>query len=144
MLYGASSVGTVTNNPYQLATDIYGIGFITADKIARNIGVPSNSEYRYKAGIIHVLSEGAEDGHCYLPQVELVQKLVQLLKTEDHNSKEESAELIICNMALEDELIRESGACLYLQTQISLVFIPGLRDLLILEKFNYLPNNYKP
>ncbi|BAZ18850.1 RecD/TraA family helicase (plasmid) [Calothrix sp. NIES-4071] len=108
--YGASSICTVTNNPYQLATDIYGIGFITADKIVRNIGVPSNSEYRYKAGIIHVLSDGAEDGHCYLPHIELVQKLVQLLKIDDYNPNEESAELIIRNMGLEDELIRESGA----------------------------------
>ncbi|MBW4600497.1 MAG: hypothetical protein KME29_13085 [Calothrix sp. FI2-JRJ7] len=70
--YGATFIGTVTNNPYQLATHIYGIGFITADKIACNIGVPSNSQYRYKAGIIHVLSEGAEDGHCYLPHAQLV------------------------------------------------------------------------
>ena len=66
--YGELAVETVTNNPYQLATDIYGIGFVTADAIARNLGVPPGSEFRYRAGIIHVLGEAAEDGgHCFLP-----------------------------------------------------------------------------
>jgi exodeoxyribonuclease V alpha subunit len=66
--YGDKAIAVVTNNPYQLANDIYGIGFLTADKIARNLGVPSDSEFRYKAGMSHVLSTAAEDGHCYLPQ----------------------------------------------------------------------------
>ena len=57
---------TVTHNPYQLAADIYGIGFLTADKIARNLGVAPDSEFRYCAGLVHALSEAAEDGHCYL------------------------------------------------------------------------------
>ncbi len=70
----------VTNNPYQLATDIYGIGFFTADKIARNLGVPSDSEFRYRAGLTHVLSTAAEDGHCYLPQSELITGAIALLK----------------------------------------------------------------
>jgi exodeoxyribonuclease V alpha subunit len=71
--YGNEAIATVTNNPYQLATDIYGIGFITADAIARNLGIAPDSEYRYRAGIIHVLGEAVEDGHCFLPQVELVE-----------------------------------------------------------------------
>ena len=70
--YGDKAIAIVTTNPYQLATDIYGIGFLTADKIARNLGVPSDSEFRYRAGLTHVLSTAAEDGHCYLPQSELI------------------------------------------------------------------------
>ncbi|OKH53884.1 hypothetical protein NIES2101_09005 [Calothrix sp. HK-06] len=70
--YGAASIGVVTNNPSQLSVDIYGIGFITADKIAHGLGVPSNSEFRYKAGLTYCLSQAAEDGHCYLPKSELV------------------------------------------------------------------------
>src|ERR687885_810346 len=66
--YGEGAIATVTQNPYQLAADIYGIGFLTADKIAHNLGVSPDSEFRYRAGLVHVLSEAAEDGHCYLPQ----------------------------------------------------------------------------
>jgi len=47
---------------HQLATDIYGIGFVTADAIGRNMGVAPDSEFRYRAGIIHVLGEAAEEG----------------------------------------------------------------------------------
>ncbi len=65
--YGERAIATVTENPYQLATDIYGIGFLSADKIARNLGVPADSEFRYSAGLVHSLTEAAEDGHCYLP-----------------------------------------------------------------------------
>ncbi len=82
--YGDKAIETVTNNPYQLATDIYGIGFVTADAIARNLGVPPGSEFRYRAGIFHVLGEAAEDGHCFLPQSELVERAVQRLSLQEH------------------------------------------------------------
>jgi ATP-dependent exoDNAse (exonuclease V) alpha subunit len=52
--YKDEAIATVTKNPYQLAADIYGIGFLTADKIARNIGIAPDSEFRYRAGIIHI------------------------------------------------------------------------------------------
>jgi exodeoxyribonuclease V alpha subunit len=108
-IYGDRSIGIVTNNPYQLATDIYGIGFITADKIARNLGVPTDSEFRYRAGITHVLNEASEDGHCYLPQAELIEKVSQCLKTDDHQPSEDNIAAIVKNMSLADELIRENS-----------------------------------
>jgi exodeoxyribonuclease V alpha subunit len=70
--YGDKSIDIVTNNPYQLSEDIFGIGFLTADLIARNLGVDPASTFRYRAGIKHVLGEAAEDGHCFLPQPELL------------------------------------------------------------------------
>jgi exodeoxyribonuclease V alpha subunit len=113
-----SAIAVVTTNPYQLATDIYGIGFLTADKIARNLGVPSDSEFRYKAGMTHVLSTAAEDGHCYLPQDELITGAIPegiatriaLLKCESHEPSEDAIVKIILNMSLADELIREQSA----------------------------------
>jgi exodeoxyribonuclease V alpha subunit len=107
--YGDRSIGIVTNNPYQLATDIYGIGFITADQIARNLGVPTDSEFRYRAGITHVLNEASEDGHCYLPQPELIEQASQCLKTNEHQPNEDNVAAIVKNMSLADELIRESS-----------------------------------
>ncbi|MEH2151735.1 SF1B family DNA helicase RecD2, partial [Nostoc sp.] len=105
--YKDEAIATVTKNPYQLAADIYGIGFLTADKIARNIGIAPDSEFRYRAGIIHSLSEAAEDGHCYLPQSELIESVIKLLTTESHQSTEEAVAIIIKDMALAEELIRE-------------------------------------
>ncbi|QHG20570.1 helix-hairpin-helix domain-containing protein [Nostoc sp. ATCC 53789] len=105
--YKDEAIATVTKNPYQLAADIYGIGFLTADKIARNIGIAPDSEFRDRAGIVHCLSEAAEDGHCYLPQSELIDSVIKLLTTESHQSTEEAVAIIIKDMALAEELIRE-------------------------------------
>lgn len=105
--YKDEAIATVTKNPYQLAADIYGIGFLTADKIARNIGIAPDSEFRYRAGIIHCLSEAAEDGHCYLPQSQLIESVIKLLTTESHQPTEEAVAIIIKDMALADDLIRE-------------------------------------
>src|SRR6266568_4261402 len=77
--YGDQAIDVVSRNPYQLAADIYGIGFVTADTIARNIGIAPDSDFRYQAGILHVLSVAAEDGHCFLPEHELVERVVKRL-----------------------------------------------------------------
>lgn len=105
--YKDEAIATVTKNPYQLAADIYGIGFLTVDKIARNIGIAPDSEFRYRAGIMHCLSVAAEDGHCYLPQSELIESVIKLLTTESHQPTEEAVAIIIKDMALAEELIRE-------------------------------------
>ncbi len=105
--YQDKAIDTVTHNPYQLATDIYGIGFLTADKIARNLGVAPDSEFRYCAGITHALSEAAEDGHCYLPQPELIQKVIKLLTTQEHQPTEDAITNIIKDMGAREELVRE-------------------------------------
>ncbi|WP_431356843.1 SF1B family DNA helicase RecD2 [Komarekiella delphini-convector] len=107
--YKDEAIATVTSNPYQLATDIYGIGFLTADKIAFNLGVAPDSEFRYRAGLIHALGEAAADGHCYLPQPELIEQVIKLLTTESHEPKENAIADIIKDMALKDDLIREKG-----------------------------------
>jgi len=63
--YGDRSIEVVKENPYRLAQDIYGIGFITADRIAQNMGIDPNSLIRAKAGIIYVLNQLTEEGHVY-------------------------------------------------------------------------------
>lgn len=107
--YGDRAIAKVTENPYQLAADIYGIGFLTADKIARNVGIAPDSEFRYCAGIIHALSEAAEDGHCYLPQSELIECVIKLLTTDEHHPTESGIAQTIKDMALKDDLIREKA-----------------------------------
>ncbi|MBW4487742.1 MAG: ATP-dependent RecD-like DNA helicase [Trichocoleus desertorum ATA4-8-CV12] len=108
--YGAESIATVTNNPYQLATDVYGIGFVTADAIARNLGIAPDSEFRYRSGLLHVLSEASEEGHCFLPQPELVERTVQRLALTDHEPDPEQISAIVTQMGLEDQLVMQGGS----------------------------------
>jgi len=105
--YGNDAITTVTNNPYQLATDIYGIGFITADAIARNLGIAPDSEYRYRAGIVHVLGEAAEDGHCFLPQVELIEQVVKRLSIKDHQPNQGAIAQLLVQMGMEEQLVMQ-------------------------------------
>jgi exodeoxyribonuclease V alpha subunit len=104
--YGNAAIATVTHNPYQLATDVYGIGFITADAIARNLGIAPGSEFRYRAGTLHVLGEAAEDGHCFLPGDELVDRVVKRLAIADHQPNPEQVSGLMQQMVVDQELIR--------------------------------------
>ncbi|MBW4549939.1 MAG: ATP-dependent RecD-like DNA helicase [Aphanocapsa sp. GSE-SYN-MK-11-07L] len=108
--YGDESIAIVTQNPYRLATDIYGIGFVTADAIARNLGIEPHSEYRYRSGIVHVLGEASEDGHCFLPQLELIERSVQRLTLKDHQPKPDQIESCLQSMIRDGELIGEKGS----------------------------------
>jgi len=78
--YGNESLNVVRTDPYQLARDIWGIGFRTADKIARALGLPPDAPTRLEAGLAHALSEAADDGHVYLPLPELLRQAAELLE----------------------------------------------------------------
>ncbi len=81
--YGDEAIDRVRENPYRLARDIWGIGFLTADKIARDLGLPEDSPHRMAAGVIYALNEATNDGHVFLPRHELVEKAVELLRVDD-------------------------------------------------------------
>ncbi len=70
--YGPDAIPLVTENPYRLARDIRGIGFKTADTIAERLGIPKDSMIRARAGISYALLEAVSDGHCGLPEDELL------------------------------------------------------------------------
>lgn len=78
--YGNNSIDIVTQNPYRLAADIYGIGFITADNIARNLGFDLQSPLRVAEGIIYVLSQLTGEGHVYYPYEQLLEKAAEMLR----------------------------------------------------------------
>jgi exodeoxyribonuclease V alpha subunit len=80
--YGSQSIEVVRNNPYRLAMDIFGIGFVTADKIAQNIGFEKESLARAEAGILYVLNQLSEDGHVYYPHEALLEKCCEILGVE--------------------------------------------------------------
>jgi exodeoxyribonuclease V alpha subunit len=80
--YGDASIATVKNDPYRLARDIYGVGFKTADKIARDLGLPLDSPNRIAAGVAYTLSQLADEGHVYAPESKLVHDAAELLGVE--------------------------------------------------------------
>jgi len=81
--YGRDSIRVVEENPYRLAADIFGIGFITADKIAEKLGVPRDSKIRAEAGILYVLKELSDEGHVYYPYELLIKKGSEILGLEE-------------------------------------------------------------
>ncbi len=79
--YKEESIQVIKENPYRLAMDIYGIGFITADRIAEKLGFSKDSELRAMSGIIYVLQQVADEGHVYCPYDELLERCKKVLDT---------------------------------------------------------------
>ena len=77
--YGSRSVAVVRSNPYRLAEDIFGIGFLTADRIAVNLGFSKDAPERIQAGVLFVLNRLAGDGHVFYPYSDLVDQCVEIL-----------------------------------------------------------------
>ena len=81
--YEKDSIAKVKENPYQLADDIWGIGFKTADSIASKMGYEKNDPRRCRSGILYTLNELAEEGHVYAEPEQLVEAAVKLLEAEE-------------------------------------------------------------
>ncbi len=77
--YKDDAIQIVTENPYQLANDFYGIGFFSADKVALSLGVPPDSPQRIIAAIKHVLAASREQGHCYLTMPQINEGILELI-----------------------------------------------------------------
>ena len=101
--YGDTSISVVRDEPYLLASQVWGIGFKTADTIAKAVGIPHDSPQRIKAGLQYTLSQAADDGHCYLPEPNLIQDAAKILEVD--------RELIgpcLDELAADEGVVRES------------------------------------
>ncbi|GAA0620486.1 ATP-dependent RecD-like DNA helicase [Kutzneria viridogrisea] len=96
--YKDEAIRVVKQEPYRLAADVWGIGFKTADTLAKAVGIPHDSPQRVKAGLQYTLSQASEDGHCYLPQPSLVANAVEILEVPS----------VLVGSCL-DELVEEEG-----------------------------------
>ena len=99
--YGANTIQVLQENPYRLAIDIFGIGFVTADKIARSMGFAPDSPLRVRAGVLHVMNELVGEGNVYAPIMELAAKSAEILGVSQDQAErgiEEArlAEEIVC------------------------------------------------
>ncbi|HLA97130.1 MAG TPA: helix-hairpin-helix domain-containing protein, partial [Anaerolineales bacterium] len=77
--YGEQALAVVQTDPYRLARDIFGVGFKTADRLARDLGLPPDHPSRIEAGVIYALNELTEEGHVYAPQERLGERAAELL-----------------------------------------------------------------
>jgi exodeoxyribonuclease V alpha subunit len=107
--YGNDSIKVVQENPYQLADDIWGIGFKTADKIAQNLGFDPQSYERIRSGILYVLNQLSNEGHCFAYRKQLIEESNKLLEVEA-----ERVASAIEEMLKEESLIPDEDDALFL------------------------------
>ncbi len=105
--YGDDAVAIVQQNPYRLAEDIFGIGFVTADKIAGALGIEGDAPQRIAAGVAHTLEKAGSEGHVYLPSPELVAQAAGLL---DAGQEKTAAGVLQLEGAERVKLAAEPGA----------------------------------
>lgn len=103
--FGPSAIDIVKRSPYRLALDVWGIGFKTADQIARDVGVSPDAPERAQAGVLQVLSDLASRGHVYAERGDLVARAASMLELDDT-----SVERAIDTLALSGRVIVEKGA----------------------------------
>ena len=93
--YGMRVYKVLEENPYQLADNIEGVGFKTADEIAARIGIHTDSDYRIRSGLFYTLQQAVGEGHIYLPQPVLMQRAGALLGVEIHDIEKHIMDLCI-------------------------------------------------
>ncbi|MBN2374524.1 ATP-dependent RecD-like DNA helicase [bacterium] len=107
--YGQEAISIVRENPYRLSTDIFGIGFKTADKIAMKLGMPADSLVRAKAGALFVLNQMADKGHCFLPMPVLIEECQNTLGLNNELVNEAINDLAIeQRIQIEEALYKDS------------------------------------
>ncbi|MCL2060681.1 MAG: ATP-dependent RecD-like DNA helicase [Oscillospiraceae bacterium] len=107
--YGNKSIQVVRENPYRLADDIWGIGFVTADKIAQKMGFPHDSPLRRGAGMVYVLGKFSDEGHCFAKEDKLIEDSQEILEISDELCAQSLAEL-----ERDGKIIRDDGDKIYL------------------------------
>ena len=98
--YGQDIYSIIRENPYRLADDIDGVGFMTADEIAARVGIRMDSDFRVRSGILYTLLQASGEGHTYLPETELTPRAAKLL-----NVTAEQVEKQYMDLAIERKII---------------------------------------
>jgi len=93
--YGSRIYSVLKENPYQMADDIEGVGFKTADEIARRAGIRTDSDFRIRSGVLYVLLQASTEGHTYLPMQELTERASQLLEVDGEHIEKHYMNLAI-------------------------------------------------
>lgn len=103
--YGLDTIRRIKQNPYTLARDIYGVGFIVADRIAASLDIRGEFPLRVQAGVLHVLKEFVDQGHCFALFSALVRNAAALLHV-----GEETVEKALEQLAFSGDIVLEPTA----------------------------------
>jgi exodeoxyribonuclease V alpha subunit len=123
--YGGRAAQIVKENPYRLAEEVEGIGFVLADRFARGLGFGEDSPARAEAGIIHVLKQSAEEGHLFLASTELLQVSQKLLQC-DRSNLSQALQTLIKGKRVVTEPIGMEGSVTTPQPFERAVYLPTL------------------
>ena len=108
--YGFNTINTVKENPFALADEVFGIGFMRADTIAQNMGIDPDSPNRIRAGIYYALNQLAKEGHVFSPRDPLVEKCAELLAIRNtERIREVLGQELFTNNLIGDTLVSEYG-----------------------------------
>lgn len=138
--YGNNTINLIRENPYRLAEEVVGIGFKTADTIARSMGVDINSPYRAIAGTKHILSRAASDGHTYLPREELINKTNQLLSVDKSLVENALTALALSQSVVMEEIEEHIAVFLAPFFNAEANTAKRLRDLTLVDTYGIITN----
>ena len=110
--YGHEAIAKIKENPFQLADDIRGIGFKTADELAAKLGIDRNSPYRARAAVQYTLRDLASEGHCGYPETGVVEHAVKLVEI-DQTIIEDAVQVVVRDRTVIREIV-EGEPWLYL------------------------------
>ena len=105
--YGDETLKILQTNPYQLAEDIFGIGFKTADKIAQALGLPADHPSRIESGVIYALNQATNEGHVLKPKAELAETAAELLDVSQEQAETAIQRLTEANKITQDSIPTE-------------------------------------
>lgn len=105
--YDQKTIDIISENPYRLVEDVQGVGFVTADEIAKNAGFSSDSDYRISSGILYTLMQASVDGHTYLPRESLTSYASQLLGVSGERIEDGIERLIMESKLIEKDFMEE-------------------------------------
>ncbi|MCJ7595904.1 MAG: AAA family ATPase, partial [Desulfobacterales bacterium] len=108
--YGWDSISVVSQNPYRLATEIFGIGFLTADRIAQRLGFDKSAPVRAEAGILYGLGQLSEEGHVYYPYEPLVERCKEMLEVDRDTVVQAMARIAYAERIVIEDLNEDPGA----------------------------------
>ncbi|WP_322513672.1 ATP-dependent RecD-like DNA helicase [Chloroflexus sp.] len=103
--YGDDALRVVQQEPYRLADEVDGVGFRTADAIAAGLGIARDDPRRIAAGLRFALGQASDDGHCYLPWRELVERAASLLTVTAEQVQAVLAELLAAGQLWRDAIV---------------------------------------
>ena len=118
--YGNESLEKMKENPFQMADDIWGIGFKTADGIAQKLGFAKEAYVRLRSGIMYTLSNLADEGHVFAYQEQLIAKAAELLEAE-----ESSIVMTLDQMIMDKDLICETVDYNTDQAEMKAIYLPA-------------------